>query len=78
MNGPVQIFTLQMIPMLLQTEVHRIPACHDIKGDHAAQRVGDDGHFAASALKLRVSWAEERVEAVELLRQTFSDLEGWT
>lgn len=54
-------------------KAHGVPACHDVKGDDAAQRVWHYGHLPVF-LKVWISRAEEWVKTIELQSQTPGDL----
>ncbi len=61
---PAQVQLLFHSVMLLQTEAYRIPPCHDVISDDAAEGMGHNGHFASPLLKLRVPGAEKCVQSV--------------
>ena len=61
--------------MLLQTEADGIPTRHDVIGDDTAEGVRHNGHFAALSLKVRVPFAEERVQSIQLLCKALCNLE---
>lgn len=74
--GPAGI-RLVRVQHFLVMKAHWVPARHDVKGDDTAQRVRDYGHLPVF-LKVWVSRAEERVQAVQLQSQTPRDLHKQT
>lgn len=61
----------------LMMKAHRVPACHDVEGDDAAQRVRHYGHFPVF-LKVWIPWAEEWVQTIQLQSQTPGNLHTHT
>lgn len=70
-------FRLLRVRHFLMMKANRVPACHDVEGDHAAQRVRHNGHLPVF-LKVWIPWAEEWVETIQLQSQTSGNLHTHT